>query len=84
MTEHSACKEGFKWCLVYHKYVLTASSDRKLRKLKQDGEKVVVKYATVEQEYGAKVKLEKLDKFGSIRGWLQAPARELFFVFFVF
>ena len=68
LTEHPACKEGFKWSLVYHKYVLTASADRKRRKLKQDGEKVVVKYATTEQEYSAKVKLEKLDKFGSIRG----------------
>ena len=41
-------------------YVLTASADRKRRKLKQDGEKVVVKQATVEEEFGAKKKLESL------------------------
>ena len=52
-----------RWCNVYHKFVFKASEQSKKRKAAQErlaAEGTLKKYATVEQEFGAKVKLESL------------------------
>ena len=62
MTSQSRDPEK-RWSNVYHKFVFKASEQSKKRKAAQErlaAEGTLKKYATVEQEFGAKVKLESL------------------------